>query len=83
MLETTASAARVVGWVEARPDGGFGHGLSRAETHHLEGGIVDDATGWVQWQGFWQAKCRVGSEVTRNTVDGISPTCLALSHCMI
>ncbi len=31
-----------VGWVEARPDSGFGHGLSRAETHHLGAGIVDD-----------------------------------------
>ncbi len=31
-----------VGWVEARPDGGFGHALSRAETHHLGVGIVDD-----------------------------------------
>ncbi len=38
-----ASVARVVGWVEARPDGGFGYGPSRAETHHLGAGIVDEA----------------------------------------
>ncbi len=31
-----------VGWVEARPDGGFRHGLSRAETHRLGVGVVDD-----------------------------------------
>ncbi len=38
----SASVARVVGWVEARPDGGFEHGPSRAETHHLGAGIVND-----------------------------------------
>ncbi len=37
-----ASVARVVVWVEARPDSGFGYGLSRAETHHLGAGTVDD-----------------------------------------
>ncbi len=35
------SAAQVVGWVEARPDGGFGHGLSRAETHHSPGLAIE------------------------------------------
>ncbi len=47
-----ASVARVpVGWVEARPDGGFGHGLSRAETHHLEAGIVDDGLSGIRQPG--------------------------------
>ncbi len=40
--KTLSKRSLVVGWVEARPDGGFGYGLSRAETHHLEAGIVDD-----------------------------------------
>ncbi len=39
LLRELASVAWVpVGWIEARPDAGFGHGLSRAETHHLRGG---------------------------------------------
>ncbi len=37
---SVASVARVVGWVEARSDSGFGHGPSRAETHHLGTGII-------------------------------------------
>ncbi len=36
----SASIAWVVGWVEAHPDGGFGHGPSRAETHHLGRGSL-------------------------------------------